>query len=209
MSQHLEQESSRIFCHRGIWDASVPQNSLTSFNSAQMNGMSIETDIRFFIDQVVIEHDLPKASSILMASNLFDYNVTFALNLKEDGLQFFFEEAREWLDSTKSFVFDGSIPQMLQYSKLGIRHAMRLSEYELDLNWNPKIIWLDSFESDWWLNDQRIESKIEGSEVIVVSPELHGRDPRAVWDFLAKERQHGRFNLSICTDRPLEFKAWI
>ena len=97
---------------------------------------------------------------------------------------------------------------MYQFNKLGIPHALRLSEFEKSLPWKSAVIWLDAFTSDWWIKDRSIRSQIRDSKVVVVSPELHGRDPRAVWDFLAKQRLAGNINFAICTDRPTEYLAW-
>jgi hypothetical protein len=134
---------------------------------------------------------------------------TFALNLKEDGLQECIIRERDWIETTNSFVFDGSIPEMYRYHKLGIPHALRISEFEKTLPWKSNALWLDSFYEDWWIDDSSVDKLMEDSNTIVVSPELHGRDARFVWDVLAKRHADGFSNFSICTDRPSEFLAWL
>jgi hypothetical protein len=105
---------------------------------------------------------------------------TFALNLKEDGLQECIIRERDWIETTNSFVFDGSIPEMYRYHKLGIPHALRISEFEKTLPWKSNALWLDSFYEDWWIDDSSVDKLMEDSNTIVVSPELHGRDARFV-----------------------------
>jgi len=201
-------KQNEIYAHRGCWDSSITQNSLVSFQVAELNEFSIETDIRQSDSELVINHDHQNDSVQLLFSQLFEFKTSFALNIKEDGLQDQICAIRPWIESTGSFVFDGSIPQMYQFNKLGIPHALRLSEFEKSLPWKSAVIWLDAFTSDWWIKDRSIPNQLRDSKVVVVSPELHGRDPRAVWDFLAKQRFAGNFNFAICTDRPTEYLSW-
>ena len=208
MALNSTQIESSVFCHRGLWGTSARQNSLESFDIAFKSGFSIETDIRHFEEKAVISHDIPSGAGLPQLEMLTRLKTSFALNIKEDGLQEFFVQVRSWIETSNSFVFDGSIPEMFQYRKLGIQHALRLSEFEKTIPWQSGHIWLDSFREDWWLKDDSLLEILEGSHVVVVSPELHGRDPRFVWDFLAEKRSKGRFDFSICTDRPLEYLSW-
>ena len=199
---------SSVFCHRGLWETLNLQNSFHSFDVAQNSGFSVETDIRHSDGRAVICHDLAEGEGLLDLNQLTSFTNSFALNVKEDGLQDFFVNVRPWIEMSNSFVFDGSVPEMYKYRKIGIRHALRLSEFEKTIPWISGYIWLDAFCEDWWLKDREIFKVLNGSQVVVVSPELHGRDPRFVWDFLADEREKGRFHFSICTDRPLEYLSW-
>lgn len=201
-------DSKSIFAHRGFWKNSFAQNSLDSFEAAESMGFSIETDLRSFNGDLVISHDSISGESFIEMNNITRLNSAFALNIKEDGLQTNIVELREWIKSSSSFVFDGSLPEMYRYKKLGIDHALRISEYERTLAWDCNTVWLDSFESDWWVDDVSLIEIIQGKNVIVVSPELHGRDYKNLWDYLRESRQKGRFDFSICTDLPLEFVAW-
>jgi hypothetical protein len=200
--------SKRIYAHRGCWSANVLQNSEASFEIARKSGFSVETDVRQLEGRAVISHDPPNSPITLELADLADFATTFAINLKEDGLQRHINDLRTWVVNTDSFVFDGSIPEMYRFRMLGIPHALRLSEFEKELPWKSQAIWLDSFTEDWWISDDSMYHLIEDSKVIVVSPELHGRDPRFVWDYLAKKQSDGNTNFSICTDRPSEFLAW-
>ena len=201
-------QSNEIYCHRGFWNEMANQNSLKSFLDAESYGFSIETDIRSFQGEAVICHDLPTKLKLPSLKSLTKLKSAFALNIKEDGLQENFNQVRKWIETSNSFVFDGSIPEMYKYRVLGIEHALRMSEFEKTIPWRSGYIWLDSFLEDWWLKDNSAHNAFQDSKVVVVSPELHGRDPRFVWDFLADERLKGRFHFSICTDRPLEYLSW-
>jgi len=198
----------RIYAHRGCWNSKIHQNSLESFQAASQDGFSIETDIRQLNGNLVVSHDPTNSYTTLEFVNVTGLEATFAINLKEDGLQNQIAQNRDWFEKTDSFVFDGSIPEMYRFRRMGIPHALRLSEYEKVLPWAGDAIWLDAFTQDWWINDLTIQHLIETSNTIVVSPELHGRDPRFVWDFLAKKQSDGCSNFSICTDRPNEYLSW-
>ena len=198
----------KIFSHRGFWNNNSEQNSLNSFLHASENGFAIETDVRSFKGNAYVSHDSIDNTDTTSFEELIKLTTTFALNIKEDGLQNFFVGVRSWMEASNSFVFDGSMPEMYRYRELGINHALRLSEFERTIPWHSGYIWLDSFREDWWLKDKSLLEILEGSQVVVVSPELHGRDPRFVWDFLGTESAKGRFDFSICTDRPLEYLSW-
>jgi glycerophosphoryl diester phosphodiesterase len=197
-----------IFAHRGFWNNSFTQNSMDSFMAAAEHGYSIETDIRSFNGNLVVSHDQISGEKFLGLEDLSKVSSCFALNIKEDGLQANILKWKEWIRSSNSFVFDGSVPEMYRYRKEGIKHALRMSEYEQELSWDCEVVWLDSFESDWWIDNISVLRALENKEVIVVSPELHGRDPQNLWGVLQESREKGRFDFSICTDFPLEFAAW-
>ena len=208
MSVPQTKNSRNIFAHRGFWNHKNEQNSLVSFQNAAREGFSIETDIRQFAGKLIISHDPPQSPLPLELLDVIGTQTTFALNIKEDGLQNSLNDIRFWVEETHSFVFDGSVPEMYRFHKLGIPHALRLSEFEKSLPWKSNVVWVDSFIEDWWINDSLIQQRLDDSRIIIVSPELHGRDPRFVWDFLAKHQFHGNSNFSICTDKPVEYLAW-
>ena len=67
-------------------------------------------------------------------------------------------------------------------------------------------MWLDAFDGDWF-GPEDIQALLDrGQAVCLVSPELHGRDPRPVWSMLAAS---GLFAspLMVCTDRPEDLRA--
>jgi len=202
---NLDEIKSRIYCHRGYWENENQQNSLPAFAKAVANGFGVETDIRDYQGSIVISHDSASNSS-LSIEELPKTGTPIALNLKADGLLGLNRKSLEALLSVKgTFVFDGSIPEMLRYKELGFSHALRISEYEREVPWKPEFIWLDSFHSDWWSEIDLLREFSEKHFVIVVSPELHSRQYARVWDLLCAEMNRGNPNLGICTDYPNQF----
>jgi hypothetical protein len=198
--------SNRILAHRGIWDI-YRQNSYEALNEAFERGFGVETDIRLFSDQVVLSHDpvnldlAPPLESILVKENLV------ALNVKMDGLLSFLD--LQVLELSNYFFFDGSIPEIFRYKQAGLRVACRLSEFEAELPWASPVIWLDSFLSDWWTEGDILPRLSEDAFVVIVSPELHGRDYRHAWEVLANELTQDNPNLAICTDLPARFEEFV
>jgi hypothetical protein len=172
--------------------------------------VSVETDVRNFGNDIVLSHDPVENSQSLDIEFLFNLKIRTAFNIKVDGLQGFFDGKRQEIEEVNSFFFDGSIPEMVKYKNLGLPHALRLSEHEKELPWKPKFIWLDSFYSEWWIQERLIEKNEDlDTEFIVVSPELHLRNPLHCWEYLQGVISQGSVNISICTDRPFDFKVMI
>lgn len=194
-----------IFAHRGYWESRILQNSLESFSNAANHGFSIETDLRSYGGSIIVSHDSLNSGSKLNGELIFKSRSRFALNIKSDGLIEHLPVNSEWYSDTKSFFFDGSIPELYKYKKKGFPIALRLSEFEKELPWFSKIIWLDSFESDWWIGKSLLERLSENHTVIVVSPELHNRENSKVWDYVSNLVVMGNLNVGICTDYPEKF----
>lgn len=202
----IDNDSKRIFAHRGFWKNKSEQNTQKAIEACVENQFSLETDLRLHNGSLVLAHspeDLEKSpfplSEILFASMV-------ALNIKQDGLLTNLFEFRDLIVRSNSFVFDGSIPEMLMYRKAGIPHALRLSEYEMELPWSCDTVWVDGFEGDWWLEECPRREMFVNKKVILVSPEIHGRDPEATWKFVRENWQNKSFEISICTDLPEKFK---
>jgi hypothetical protein len=196
-----KEDNHWIFAHRGQWSNVEEQNSVASIDRAFMNGFSVETDIRERMGKLIISHDLPSARETPTDLQM-ESKGRFALNIKEDGLFTFFEQLRETIVSTSSFLFDGSIPQMYGIRKIGLPHALRLSEFEKDLPWKSEYLWIDGFETNWWMYQPKIYSLIENYNCIFVSPELHKREYGEAFDWFAETRVNKKFNISVCTDYP-------
>ncbi len=195
----------RIYCHRGLWGSTEAQNSLYSLGAAASSGFGIETDIRDSGSNLIVAHDAFSESKVELSA-LYGLNAPIALNIKSDGLlRRDLGSISESLSAPGSFAFDGSIPEMLQYKKAGLPLALRVSEYEPELSWKCKYIWLDAFESDWWLEKEILPRLSESHFVIIVSPELHSRNHENVWNIAAKEISGMNPNVAICTDKPIEF----
>jgi hypothetical protein len=205
MSMGKRELRRHIYCHRGYWTTSAEQNSLKALSDASANGFGIETDLRDSAGKLVITHDA-FSSSALDPSEINLIDTPIALNIKCDGLlRKGLEEIIRLVQDPGSFVFDGSIPEMLQYKRAGVKHALRLSEYEQELSWQTNHIWLDAFQYDWWLEDNTLQRLSENNFVVVVSPELHSREYLNVWDVVAAEISGCNPNVAICTDKPTEF----
>lgn len=195
----------RIYCHRGFWTSKGDQNSLNAFLRATEVGYGIETDIRDSVGFIAVSHDPVQAPSLLI-ENLQNNAVPIALNIKSDGLlSLKNHHLQKILSFTGSFVFDASVPEILKYKEANLPHALRLSEYERDLPWKSPFVWLDSFSSDWWIQNDVLKKLTAEHFVVVVSPELHRRERARVWDEVATEISEGNPNLAICTDHPDEF----
>jgi hypothetical protein len=192
-----------ILAHRGEWDSNVSPNSAASILNALNHGFGVETDIRDLNGELVISHNPCIGSNFESFLNYLSLNNRFAINVKSDGLLDFFGKRGEVINESGSFVFDCSFPELLKYKRAGVAHAIRISEFEKDLPWDPNFIWLDAFDSDWWLNDLSIMKIIERIPTIVVSPELHGRNKTEVWKHVLDLRSQG-IEISICTDFPTE-----
>ena len=198
---NLGSGDSWIFAHRGMWSSSTDQNSRDSINNAFQSGFAVETDIRDYLGEIVISHD-PLVSTLELLRLEMDEFQRFALNLKSDGVFKFLSEAREKLVLSSSFLFDGSIPQMNLIKKQGLPHALRLSEYEREVPWKSEYLWIDGFNSDWWLTDEKVIKLMENGNCIFVSPELHGRKHEKAFDWFSKQRNEIGLSFSVCTDLP-------
>jgi glycerophosphoryl diester phosphodiesterase len=206
---------SRILAHRGHWKNEFGQtllrkNSIEALSRAANFGFGIETDIRDNLGKIVISHDPVEKFELTLKQVLeFRVNGPVALNVKSDGLA---PLLRILLEDTKPafnyFFFDMSTPEFQNYTKHELKVAWRLSEFDTFSGHTPRIVWLDSLNSDWYKSNSDWLDKHNDCEVIIVSPELHKRSHVESWNWIAdKMNQHD--NLSICTDMPLEFlKFW-
>ena len=195
-----------ILAHRGEWSQDVPANSAASLNDAILHGFGIETDIRDQDSELVISHDPCINAEYESFEQFLSQDSRIAINIKSDGLLTKLEPMRSLITASNSFVFDCSFPELLRYKRAGIPHAIRISEFERELYWEPNFIWLDAFESDWWLEDATTLNMIEKIPTVIVSPELHKRDFRKVWDKALMLRSAG-LEISLCTDFPNELAA--
>jgi hypothetical protein len=192
-----------ILAHRGFWKTRSEMNTSDAIESAFQMGFGVETDFRDFQGKLVLSHDIIH-EQVFIPFDGFNSSDRYAINLKADGLAELMVSHLISIRDSNSFVFDGSIPEMVRYRDSGIPHALRLSEYETELPWKSDYLWIDSFESDWWLSDPKINALFETHHLVFVSPELHRRDHRYAFEaFVRFRRQYGE-NFSVCTDFPSE-----
>ena len=202
---------SRILCHRGLWDSPLEGNSLESILSALSEGFGVEIDVRDRFGEVVIAHDPPlqdicppTLSMLLEKLAEIGADSNMAINIKSDGLEELIPSI-----SVPHFFFDMSFPDQLSYQKAKRRLAIRVSEYEplsaSDLSPRADCIWIDAFQSDWYLEKNAFERLLqEEATKVFVSPELHGRNHEGVWSAL-RPLFLSRNDIMICTDQPRLF----
>ncbi|HEX8607730.1 MAG TPA: hypothetical protein VF679_03740, partial [Pedobacter sp.] len=65
-------------------------------------------------------------------------------------------------------------------------------------------IWLDAFTDIWYDSDVILAHIANGKQVALVSPELHKRDHRTLWDFIKNTELYTNSQIILCTDLPEE-----
>lgn len=199
-----------IISHRGFWKTQEEKNKQISFERSFELGFGTETDVRDYMGQIVISHDIPDESSLHLDDFFKIFNrysnpsLLLALNIKSDGLQTKLHEKLIKFGINNYFVFDMSIPDTIGYLKKGINTFSRQSEHEpIPVFFDQcQGIWLDAFETRWF-NDEIIINHIQkGKKVVIVSSELHKRNHLELWEYLKKNNIHQLENVSLCTDFP-------
>ncbi len=196
-----------IYAHRGMWQTPDQQNSVQAIENSRIHGFGVETDFRSNNHLLVVSHD-PCGDTSLLAVDEIDFSeIPVAMNIKEDGLLNQYQSFLKKYPNKHTFLFDGSIPEMVKLREKGLPHALRLSEYETELPWEPQFLWIDGFHSDWWITSTKIFNLLEKHFVVFVSPELHKREYESAWEFfnVLESKQIAQFG--ICTDYPGELKA--
>ena len=206
----------KIISHRGYWKNFEENNRQISFNRSFEFGYGTETDIRDYQGELVVSHEIPNEFSMTMIKFLELYAgyknpFLLALNIKADGLQRKMRELLEKYNITNYFLFDMSIPDTIQYIKMGFNVFCRQSEYELNVPFYNEIkgIWLDSFCKIWYSSDLVNEHLINGKQVCIVSSELHKRDHLNHWQYLKSFNLNNSDNLILCTDYPEEARKYF
>ncbi len=202
----------QIISHRGYWKDSSEQNTSVAFERSFSLSFGTETDVRDYMGNLVISHDIAINSCMAVDQFFFNYKqyahspLTLALNIKADGLQFQLLRLLELYNIYNYFVFDMTVPDTIGYIKQGIRFYSRQSEYEP----NPAFyddcagIWLDAFHNTWYSNKLIEDHLDQNKQVAIVSPELHKRDHLSLWEKLKKDGLHHSNNVLLCTDIPEE-----
>jgi hypothetical protein len=197
----------KIISHRGYWATTSEKNSAFAFTKSFSLNFGTETDVRDYLGDLIISHDVPLGSEVrfiefLEMASTIGKDLPLALNIKADGLA---SKIHTYLNNYKNlniFVFDMSVPDMRNYLNLGIPVFTRLSEVERDPVWLNKSngVWLDAFESEWYTSNIISDLLNSGKQVCIVSPELHGRDFQPCWNLLKPLAQEK--DLLLCTDFP-------
>jgi glycerophosphoryl diester phosphodiesterase len=194
-----------IISHRGYWQKQHEKNTEHSFIRSFSLGFGTETDVRDCNGELVIAHDIPKGSELKFKdflSLINHHDIHLAINIKSDGLAKLIRDEMLLKNIKNWFVFDMSVPDMRSHIELGNPVFARMSEVEKDPAWFDQVegVWLDSFTYEWF--DRQLVRKLleQNKKVCIVSPELHKRDHRALWEKLLPLRHEKR--IFICTDFP-------
>ena len=194
-----------VLSHRGYWHAKPERNTREAFLRSFALGFGTETDVRDSLGRLVISHDPPTGGEMPLEEflGLPDLrSLPLAMNVKSDGIAEALRAAMIRAGHENWFAFDMSVPDMLQHLRAGSPVFTRLSEHEPQPACYARSagVWLDAFEDEWFDTDLIERLLGEDRRVCVVSSELHGRDPAALWDLLRPLT--GRRGLMLCTDLP-------
>ena len=204
--------AKQLLAHRGCWTTQsgeklFEKNSESALLKAAELNFGLETDLRDNLGKIVISHD-PPTQELEPADLEFisRFQGPVALNVKSDGLAGWLSK-NDFVSAHKDnlFFFDMSVPETIQYRRSGLPIARRVSEYEPYSDSPSSWIWLDCFESDWYLSrmDELREAQ-PTARICIVSPELHKRPIERTWQELASRLEDDP-NVLLCTDFPERF----
>ena len=175
--------------------------------------LGIEMDIRSQGDRLVVTHE-PFDAGVDLEEWLAAYQHAFLVaNVKEEGLEQRVEEVLAARGITEWAYLDQSFPFMVRTLRRGETRCMvRVSEYESvrtaltlapPLVPRPQWVWLDSFTGELPPRADLAELAGAGFQVMLVSPELQGRDPEPEVDGIrARLADAGLELAAVCTKRP-------
>lgn len=206
----------QIIAHRGVWSTPQEKNTLTALKKALVNGWGFESDVRDYIGEMVISHNIadtssPKAAEVFKMLHEFNDEYCFAINIKADGLKDILKEYFLKYNITNYFLFDMSVPQMVEFREMGLRYFTRQSEVEPEpcMYEDAAGVWIDGFWSTEWITEALVEKHLQaGKEVCLVSPDLHGKEYKSFWKML-KNWKLSKGKIFICTDYPDEAKEYF
>lgn len=194
-----------VLSHRGYWLQRDERNTRLALQRSFDAGYGTETDLRDAGGEIVISHDPPVGGEVTfdgLLELLGDRQLPLALNIKADGLADRVESTLAAHGVTTGFVFDMSVPDARTYHGR-VPAFTRVSEEERVPAWltQSEGIWLDSFGPTWFGVGEIEEYLERGLRVCVVSSELHGREPDALWEMLRPVA--AAESLMLCTDLPV------
>lgn len=207
----------RILAHRGYWNKSIAENSAEALYAALVKGYGIESDVRDHMERMVISHNIAGAScqdaeSVFRWLYEFKDKYCFAINIKADGLKNILKEYIEKYKISNYFLFDMSVPQMVEFWEMGLRYFTRQSEVEPQpcMYEDAAGVWIDGFWSTEWITEELLKRHIgNGKEVCLVSPELHGsKEYESFWSGL-KNYNIDFDKMLLCTDYPDEAEEFF
>jgi hypothetical protein len=206
---------SSILAHRGFHLTESEKNSELALIRALEYGFGLETDIRDLNGRLVISHDPPTERSNLQELRWLFEQISargsdgrIALNIKADGL----ENATSKLiqscnfDYNQLYVFDMSVPDSISYLSSQIPFYVRISEYEEKPAFMDNVygVWVDDFTGRFPQVARANDFLSKGIRVAIVSPELHHRDHRPLWEKITRSGIYQNPLFELCTDLPCE-----
>lgn len=203
-----------ILAHRGYWTASIKRNSPEAIRKSLENGYGFESDVRDYMGKMVISHNIAdstcqEAEEVFKWLHEFGDKYTFAINIKSDGLKEMLEDCLGRYNISNYFLFDMSVPQMIEFRDMGLKFFTRQSEVEKVpcMYEDSSGIWVDAFWDNKWITKELlIEHLTNHKQICIVSPDLHGRaDYKEFWKKL-KGYEIGTGDMMLCTDHPDEAK---
>lgn len=206
-----------ILAHRGYWNGSIAGNSPEALYTALVKGYGFESDVRDYMERMVISHNIAvptcqDAEMVFQWLHEFEDKYCFAVNIKADGLKDIIKKYLEKYNISNYFLFDMSIPQMIEFREMGLRYFTRQSEVEPEpcMYEEAAGVWIDGFWGIEWITEDLLKWHIKkDKEICLVSPELHGSE-----DYMKFWRKLKDYNIDhdkvfLCTDYPDEAKEFF
>lgn len=206
-----------ILAHRGWWGENIDKNSPKAIRTALEKGYGFESDIRDYDGYLIISHDIgnikcQRVEQVFKWLREFEDQFTFAINIKSDGLKGLISDLISNYKINNYFLFDMSVPQMVEYNNMGLRYYTRQSEIEEDpcMYKEASGVWIDGFYGTDWITDDLLDNHIKNKkEVCIVSPELHGFTTyKEFWNRL-KMMELDFDHIMLCTDYPDEAREFF
>lgn len=206
-----------ILAHRGYWNQNISANSRAAIKTALEKGYGFESDVRDYMGRMVISHNIADVScqdAVEVFKWLSEYGdrYCFAINIKADGLKDILRDCFARYNIKNYFLFDMSVPQMIEFAEMGLRFFTRRSEYEIEpvMYEQAAGVWIDGFKRIDWITGKLLRNYIsDGKEVCLVSPDLHGKtDYKLFWDKL-RDWNIDFSKVLLCTDYPDEARAFF
>jgi hypothetical protein len=203
-----------VLSHRGYWKEPAEKNGPVAFQRSFDLGYGTETDVRDLHRRLVIAHDPPDGSE-MMVDALLDLlagrDLPLAMNIKADGNAQALHDLMRARGVKDWFTFDMTVPELVVQLRLGLPAFTRASEYEQPCPCYDRAagVWVDGFERTWFTAATLETFLRDGKRVAVVSPELHGRDPMDLWPILRRSAIAAHPALMLCTDLPERASAYF
>lgn len=205
-----------ILAHRGYWNESIDSNSSIAIKEALRRGYGFESDVRDYMGEMVISHNIAdstcqKAEEVFQWLHEYQDKFCFAINIKSDGLKEILQSYFQKYAIQNYFLFDMSVPQMVEFREMGLRYFTRQSEVEPEpcMYKDAAGVWIDGFWSTDWITEKLVTTHIiAGKDVCLVSPDLHGKVYEEFWQ-IVKSWHIDDSKLFLCTDYPDEAKEFF